>query len=371
MPRRDGFLRALGHIAGSTHTKMMRISEEFRLAANGLGQHPQDHGWRDLYRLFGHGLSNSAPNLATVLREQHEARPTLSATHILTLLGIALKHAEPEGFHAIASEGPVDGRLVVLESLVEQHRDRICHVVQARQNSFTSARRFLVPQILLSAYFASEDGREARFADLGTGLGVLPRQLNSAQQFDTFAHDLVWPCGVPAFREIPLAARHGIDRGPMPDLDWVRACYGESEYYANLFGELLWTLETAEVKSADVNYAAIDLLDSGELVRFIRHFRINAVNLSYVLYEFEHHTRSNIIEAILRELQPPGIMLVSEPHRELHSQGTVVELFRRGASRPMTLCYVSDGHYKGYVIPLDDYDAFIRDHPIEYGLVGA
>ena len=50
--------------------------------------------------------------------------------------------------------------------------------VLGHSNSFTGARRFLLPQVLI-AHFARRRGlREVRFLDLGTGLGVLPRQLN-------------------------------------------------------------------------------------------------------------------------------------------------------------------------------------------------
>jgi hypothetical protein len=61
--------------------------------------------------------------------------------------------------------------------------------------------------------------------------------------------------------------------------------------------------------------------------------------------------------------------LVSEPHKELHSRGVVVELFnRREGGVQQTLCYVTDGHYKGYVLPLEDYDDFTDKYPIEYRL---
>lgn len=340
--------------------------EEFRLAASGLGQHPQDHGWRDLYRLCGYGLDHRAPRLTEVLMAEHEARPALSATHLITLLGIALKAAAPESFPSVASARPFGDRLPVLEQLLEKHRSRISDIIRTRQNSFTSARRFIVPQVLMSAFFAGSDERGVRFADLGTGLGILPRQLNSAELYGAFAPGLVWPRGLPAFREIPLSARYGVDRGPLPDLNWVRACYGQSDYYSDLYGELLWTLDTADVRDADVTYAAIDLMDADRIAEFIRQHRINAVNLSYVLYEFSPRIRSGIIASVLRALEPPGVAIVSEPHRELHAQGVCVEFFHAGDSRPWTLCYVSDGHYKGYVIPLDDYDSFTAEYPIAY-----
>jgi hypothetical protein len=227
----------------------VRILEQFRIAASGLGEHPQDHGWRDLYRLFSHGLDRSAPNLTATVLAHHRARPTLSETHLLTLLGIALKAIAPEPFESIVAGSSVDSRLNALEETIYQNRSGIAEIISSRQNSFTSTRRFLVPQVLLSAYFARQDGQEVRFADFGTGLGILPRQLNAPEQYEAFAGDLVWPNGVPSFRRIPLSARMGVDQGPMPDLNWVHACYGESEYYAHLYSELLNAVAAPEVRA--------------------------------------------------------------------------------------------------------------------------
>lgn len=348
----------------------MRILEEFRAAASGLGDHPQDHGWRNLYRLFSHGLDQSAPNLTATILAQHNARPTLSATHLLTLLGIALKDIAPEPFESIAIDSPVAGRLSVLEDLLDHHSVGISEIILTRQNSFTSARRFLVPQVLLSSYFAQHSELAVRFADFGTGLGILPRQLNAIGQYKSFVEGLIWPKGIPAFRAIPLATRQGVDKGPLPDLQWVHSCYGESEYYARLYNELLRTMDDSEVRAADVSYQEIDLLDFEAVATFIHQHEINAANLTYVLYEFERAKRSAIVEMLVRELHPPGVLLVSEPHKELHAQGVVVELFEDSNATPQTLCYITDGHYRGYVLPLEDYEGFTNQHPIEYKLSG-
>jgi hypothetical protein len=181
-----------------------------------------DHGWRHLYRLFSYGLDRSAPNLTATVLSHYRVRPTLSETHLLTLLGIALKATIPQSFESIAEGGSLGTRLETLEEILDRNRAKITEIIRRRQNSFTSARRFLVTQVLLSAYFAREDMQEVRFADFGTGLGILPRQLNAPEQYETFAADLIWPNGIPSFRQIPLAERLGVDRGPMPDLSWVR-----------------------------------------------------------------------------------------------------------------------------------------------------
>jgi hypothetical protein len=344
----------------------VRILEAFRNAASGLAEHPQDHGWRDLYRVFSHGLDRLAPNLTATVLAHHTARPTSSETHLLTLLGIALKEVAPGPFQLIISGGSPDSRLDALEETLDHHRGGISEIIRSRQNSFTSARRFLVPQILLSAYFARQNRQEVRFADFGTGLGILPRQLNSPEQYGAFAADLVWPNGVPAFRQIPLAARLGVDRGPMPDINWVHACYGKSEYYTHLYNELLQTTAAPEVKTAEVDYEEVDLLNFKSVAAFIHKYKINVANLTYVLYEMERTKRSEVVRMLISELHPPGILLISEPHKELHTQGAVVEFFHTGDRIPQTLCYITDGHYKGYVLPLEDYDAFTEKYPIEY-----
>jgi hypothetical protein len=352
----------------ASHTGHVLILEAFRNAASGLAEHPQDHGWRDLYRVFSDGLDRSAPNLTATVLAHHSARPTSSETHLLTLLGIALKEIAPDTFESIVSGSSANVRLAALEETLDNYGAGISEIIRSRQNSFTSARRFLVPQVILSAYFAQQDGQEARFADFGTGLGILPRQLNSPEQYGEFAADLVWPNGVPAFRQIPLAARFGVDRGPMPDLNWVHACYGKSQYYAHLYNELLHTRASPEVKTAEVEYKEIDLLDFGSVVAFIHTHKINVANLTYVLYELERAKRSAIVKMLISVLYPPGILLVSEPHKELHSQGVVVELFNARENFQQTLCYVTDGHYKGYILPLEDYDTFMEKYPIEYRL---
>jgi hypothetical protein len=339
--------------------------DDLQTAATGLGTHPQDHGWRELYRLFAHTLNQPESSLATMILDQHRARSAFSATHLLTLLGIAFKVAAPDYFAAVAYEGPLDSRLETLKRGLEQHHVQIAEMMRTRQNSFTAVRRFLIPQIVLSAYFSgSGDHREANFADFGTGLGVLPRQLNSAEQYRTFSADLVWPDGAPSFRTIPLRSRFGVDRGPLPDVDWVRACYGESDYYSSLYDELLRSMTAPEVADSDVQYAEIDLLDLESLIEFIHRHQINAANLTYVLYEFERAKRTMIVDALIRELYEPGALIIVEPKNGLERQGAIVEFFHHGDSRPQTLCYVSDGHCKGYIIPLDDYEGFSRDYPL-------
>ena len=343
----------------------MQVPNTLAAAARSLAQHPQDHGWRDLYGLFAYGLDRSAGELEGVLNDSYRARPT-SATHLITLLGIALHFATPTAFVHLVTEDPYETRLPILERTLAQHRRAITSILLTRQNSFSCARRYLVTQVLLAAYFDQIPHTELNFVDLGTGIGVLPRQLNSGQIYQNFANDLLWPGGIPAFRKLRLTSAFGIDRGPMPDLAWLHACYGQSEYYAKLYDELVDTLANPEVQRSQVTFRELDLLNTRALAGFIDEQKINAANLTYVLYELDAATRQAVLETIVTSLRSPGVLLVTEPSDELRRQGCIVELFHSGDMQPLSLCYISDGHFRGHVLPLDDYDRFIRQYPIPY-----
>lgn len=338
--------------------------QALQAAADGLANHPHDHGWRHLYLLFLYGLTNSAPRLTRTLVDSYAAR-SVSATHLLTLLGIALKAEAGGRLPYLASEAPLGDRLASLEEILTRRSSEISQVLLSRQNSFTCARRFLVPRVILSAFFSRcESGM--RFADLGTGLGVLPRQLNSGSQYEAYAADLMWPDGIPAFERMKIEAIFGVDRPPMPNAEWVHACYGPSDYYVGLYNELKQSLNDPQVRQAHVLYQELDLLDESALTSFIRQNRINAVNLSYVLYELETDKRQQVIAVLNKELETPGIVVITEPREELHREGCVVEVFINGVEEPAVICFVSDGHFMGYVIPLDDYHDFVTHYPIAY-----
>lgn len=175
--------------------------------------------------------------------------------------------------------------------------------LSSRQNSFTATRRFLVPQILLSAYFSSGPHAPVRFADIGTGLGILPRQLDCPEMFQRFTDDLAWPDGRPRFHRVPVTARFGLDRGSMPDLAWVHACYGRSDHYADLYQELVRAVRTPGVRDAHVAYVEADLVDTGSLARFLRQNKINVMTLSYILYELAPATRTRVLQTLLTHVR--------------------------------------------------------------------
>lgn len=340
--------------------------EDLSTAARGLADHPQDHGWKAIYRLFDYGLHHSAPRLGQILLGSYERRPT-SPTHLLTLLGIALKSEFPDLFVVLSDGGASEDHIARLEWTIAANADIFSNILLRRQNSFTCARRFLVPQVLLGAYFASQDNVGLRFADLGAGLGILARQLNSQNQYDYFSSELTWPGGVAKFRNLRLEAAHAIDRGPLPDLDWVRKCYGPSDYYSEMYQELLLALSDPDVVNAPVRSHALDIMDTEAVAEFLTANRINVANVTYVLYELPARRRADVIRAVADSLSPPGLLLVTEPCDELHRQGCIVELYEGGRNhRPLTLCFISDGHFKGHVIPLEDYQEFEDIYPIAY-----
>jgi hypothetical protein len=343
----------------------MPSSKDLHTAAKGLAEHPQDHGWRTIYRLFDHALRHSAPELEQLLVDCYTSRPTSSA-HLLTLLGIALKLEFPSDFALLIEDRSYEYRTAQLEIVLGQHLDTFRKILLNRQNSFTCARRFLVTQVLLSSYFRHSQGTPLNFADLGSGLGVLPRQLNSRRLYEHFGPGLTWPGGTAEFGYIPLTSVFAVDRGPLPDLGWVHACYGGSGYYAELYKELLLTLADPDVVNAQVTSADVNLVDPEAIVRFIDVNQINVANITYVLYELPVEQRRLILETVISHLRPPGVLIVTEPCGDLQRQGCVVEFYGYRSLDPLTLCFVSDGHFKGYVIPLDDYEGFIRTRPIRY-----
>jgi hypothetical protein len=303
--------------------------------------------------------------LEKLVLEHHRIRRDSSATHLITLLGISLKLVAAELLDELRSAKKPESCVASLESTLAEHRETIDAILRSRRNSFTGARRFLAPQVLLGAYFAGATDA-VDFADLGTGLGVLPRQLNARGLFDAFKAGLRWPEGTPAFRAIPFRSRFGVDHGPLPEIDWVRACYGTSPYYDGLYLELLDMMNDPDVRSADVRYAELDLLDTEALSAFLRRHSINVVNLSYALYELDVAGRAKVVDTLLNALRPPGVVVVVEPHAELTQPGCTVSFRDHRSPDAKEVLWVSDGHFTGRVEPARDYGWFTANHPIQH-----
>jgi hypothetical protein len=332
--------------------------DSVRQAARQLADHPQDQGWRELYRLFYGELDDEASPLSQILDEHFSSRPYGGAAHAFTLLGIALKQHAGGRFGDLTRPSNPD-RHTVLNTILTSGVQQIGSIMRDRQNSFTSARRFLIPQLLFAGYFATT-GAQARVLDVGTGLGVLPRQLNCQTAYDAFAPDLAWPQGAASYRPIPLQARFGVDRAPFPDLDWVRTCYGDSDYYRRIYDELLWAMDLPEVRDAPVDLHELDIQDLDQLAQFVSGHQINAVNCSYVLYELTDDAQDKVIAALLAAMATPGLLIVTEPRPQLAYHGCSVTLYRAGDPAPIDFAVVSDRHLIGNVELAGGYHEFVR-----------
>ena len=152
----------------------------------------------------------------------------------------------------------------------------------------------------------------------------------------------------------------------MPDLDWVTACYGSSGYYRALHRELLYSFTVPEVRAAAVRFAEFDLTDTATLADFIDDNRINAVNLCYSLYELTPSCRTLVIRTLTECLAEPKVMIVAEPSGDLAEPGCTVTFYDNGTAQPLRVCRVSDGHFKGSVFPLEDYDFFREQYGIAF-----
>ncbi|WP_160573467.1 hypothetical protein [Actinomadura physcomitrii] len=340
--------------------------KDLQNAAERLGEHPQDHGWRQFFRLVARDLSDPSSDLSSILERCALRQPAHSPGHLINLFGIALKSVAPEDFALLGAPASEVARAALLGRMAREHADGIATIVEQRRNSFTGARRFLVPQVILSACLPRHSRSGLCFADLGTGLGIMPKQINNEKLFTAFSADLPWPGGVPAYREAPIRRALAVDRGPFPDLHWVRECYGSSEYYDSLFGELVFALDAVDVNGATTETCEVDLLDTAVLRQFLHRWPIHAANLSYVLYEIAPDRRTQIINTLRDNLRPPGLIIVTEPRAELTRQGCETLVYCDYRTDPYRLCTVSDGHFIGEVTALEDYDEFTARYPIAF-----
>jgi hypothetical protein len=332
---------------------------------SGLRQHPQDHGWRAFFEAVDILVQYKSEPLHRILSVSINARPNASASLIITLLGASIKRvtdSHPQLATLLESPGLLREDPTTLESIIVQYEDMILETLLTRQNSFTGTRRFLVPQTIFSRYFARQATDSINFLDVGTGLGILPRQLNSPDAFDRFSAGLEWPFGIAPYRPLPLAKRYGIDKPPLPDLDWVHHCYGPSSYYDRLFNELLWILELPEVAQSKASMIALDALDAEKLGAFIRDRHIRAAHCGFVLYQYEQATRDAVIASIVENLAQPGLLISMEPRGDLTQQGCHIRLFQAGRLDAVRFAVATDSHLVGRILPDQDYEEFISEY---------
>lgn len=319
-----------------------------------MQQHEQgNHGWA----LFHECLSTVAragtgAGLDDVLDSMWRLRPHISDTHAITLLGIAVrKLALQDGELASVFDGavPSSWRATVLSRALTERAPDVTALMETQSNSYTGARRFLLPQLVLGAFAAAHGVFEVRALDLGTSIGLLPRQLNNKVIYDRFAEDLRWTPSAPPFSPIPLVYIGGVDRPPLPTLDWVRACHGPTDYYERRFAEVRWSLEQAEAAGAHVVLEPLDILDPKALDAYLRRRRINVATCNFVLYQYSEDLRRQVVETVVGALEAPGMLLSMEPSHGLTRQGCTVYGYLSGSSRPLHIADVSDAHFMGTV----------------------
>ncbi|MEE1938976.1 hypothetical protein V1L54_06030 [Streptomyces sp. TRM 70361] len=334
---------------------MTTVRKETLLRAlTDMQRHQQgNHGWSVVHESLGRLAGRaSAASLDTVLAAAWRVRPAISDAHLITLLGIALRTVaahDAEAARVFRPELAAGDRVRVLERTLERHRDEITGIVTEHSNSFTGARRFLVPQLVIGAWAEHRRVEAVRLADLGTGIGLLPRQLNNRTVFDRFAPDLAWFPYTPPFRPVPLTARTGVDVPPLPTLEWVRGCHGPSRYYTERFAEVVWSLEQTAAEAAELELLPLDILDPAALTEFLRTHRITVATCNFVLYQYDEATRERVIAAITAGLGRPGLLLSMEPGHELRRMGACVRGYRAGSTTALHIADVSDAHFLGRV----------------------
>ena len=312
-----------------------------------------NHGWQVFHRgLLDVARSSGSEGLDQVLADLWGKRPYISDAHAITLLGIALRRL------ALGEDGPVEvfqpdlplpRRSSVLADTLTSQAAEIGRLMENHSNSFTGARRFLVPQVIVAEFARRRDLREVRLLDLGTSIGLLPRQLNNEAVFRRFAPDLSWSPVSPGYRAIPLGFVGGVDRSPLPTLEWVRTCHGPTDYYERRFAEVHWSWEQTAHQRNQVVFQPLDILDLPALRNYLASHRINVATCSFVLYQFDDAVKQRIIETVVESLGPGGLFLSMEPSHKLTRMGCAVRAWVDGVPDPLHVAHVSDGHFVGTV----------------------
>jgi hypothetical protein len=339
--------------------------ESLREALADMRHHQQgNHGWSAFHAcLHGVAASDVSPGLDRLLSALWRRRPYISDAHAITLLGIAVRHlivhdgGQPE---VLDPDQPLARRIPALSRLLDEQGDALARLMDSHSNSYTGARRFLVPQLVIGAYAVSRGVREVRLLDLGTSIGLLPRQLNNEVIFSRFAPDLRWRPAAPPFRRIPLEFVCGVDRPPLPTLEWVRTCHGPSDYYEQRFEEVLWSLDQSKEAEREVLLRPLDILDRPALTDLLESFRINVATCNFVLYQYDEEIRRQLIDTVVSALDVPGLLLVMEPSHGLARMGCRVHAYQDGSTEPLHVADVSDAHFMGDVTLRSGMDVLAR-----------
>lgn len=346
------------------------MSHEDRRAAFGrtldeIQRHEQGHhGWVVLHRALGDLLETGHRAFSRLLDAAWTARPNISDAHLVTLLSVTIRQIalrDPAGAHLFDEETDPAARLHALQRLIDTYEADLTEEICVRSNSFTGARRFLVPQLIIGGFAAAHGIDEVRLLDLGTGAGILPRQLNNTVVFDRFHRDLNWRPWTPPYRHIPLTARVGVDAPPLPTLEWVRVCHGPSAYYEERFAELEWSFEQTAGVADQVVIKALDILDLPQLSKFIRDYNFNVVTCNFVLFQYDGPVQEMIERCVMENIASPGLFLLMNPSHSLLRKGCIVEGRITGNPRRLHLADLSDAHMLGHATIGADLHVVIGD----------
>ncbi|WP_433511788.1 hypothetical protein ACQP2T_49715 [Nonomuraea sp. CA-143628] len=327
---------------------------EFGRTLTAIQLHQQGHhGWSLLHQALDDLLSTKDAIFCRLLNAVWAARPDISDAHLVTLIGAAVRQiAQRERETAVLfdSSRDVATRLDILRQLVMQNEAELGKQICGRSNSFTGARRFLAPQLIIGGFAAEHQIDEVRFLDLGTGLGILPRQLNNEVVYNRFAKDLVWDPWEPEYRVIPLTVRYGVDAPPLPNMDWVRACYGPSRYYEERFQELMWSFEQTAGVESDVLIRELDMLDLPRLADFILTNQFNVVTCNFALFQYAQSVQEAVERCVVQNMASPGLFLTMNPSHALLRPGCQVRGRLVGNTSELQLADASDAHLIGTII---------------------
>ncbi|MFI6388899.1 hypothetical protein [Nonomuraea sp. NPDC050540] len=318
---------------------------QFGLTLTAIQRHRQGHhGWSALHRAFGRLLSAGDPAFCRLLDTAWAARPGISDAHLITLLsaavrGVCLRDGGTEAWSGLEE----------LRDLVERNEAALARDICGRSNSFTGARRFLAPQLIIGGHAAQHGLDEVRLLDLGTGVGILPRQLNNRTVYDRFAKDLSWEPWTPAYWTIPLTARCGVDAYPLPTLEWVYACHGPSSYYKDRFEELMWSFEQTADVAEDVVIRELDILDLPRLAAFIREHTFNVITCNFVLFQYGRQFQKAVEDCVMSSIAEPGLFLTMNPSQALLSPGCRIRGRLAGGRTELRLADASDAHLLGTI----------------------
>lgn len=316
------------------------------------GHQQGSHGWDALHTLLYDLMAAGDAALDSLLQRVWSERPHVSDAHLITLMSISVKSLvlRDEKLREIFDgTAPRLHRRELLAEIVAQNSDSIGSLLTDRSNSFTGARRFLLPQLVIGNYAARHNIDRVRLLDIGTGIGLLPRQLNNEEVFGRFAPGLRWSPAALPWVKIPLEVRAGIDSHPLPSLEWVSSCYGPSEYYEDSFRELLWSLERTAGAAGDIDMKSLDMLDAEELGGLLRSRRFNVVTCNFVLFQYAEHIRDQVISVVLDNMARPGLFLSMEPSHDLKRQGSRITAYLPGQGGALHIADAEDAHFRGLI----------------------